>query len=84
MATVLRSAVSPATDVGFKAGLETAVGERYRVEVPDDGGEVRLRRLTWEEARPVGTSFPDGAFALPVGLGRHGVTVNSSTMPRTA
>jgi hypothetical protein len=46
MATVLRSPASLASDVeGLRRALETAVGERYRVEVPDDGSEVRLGRI---------------------------------------
>ena len=45
MATVLRSATSIASDVeGLRLVLASTVGERYRIKVPDDGSEVRLRR----------------------------------------
>jgi hypothetical protein len=45
MATVLRSAASLASDAdGLRRALETTVGDRYAIEVPDDGSEVRLRR----------------------------------------
>ena len=46
-AAVLRAAAGIASDVeGLRRALETTVGERYRIEVPDDGSEVRLRRRT--------------------------------------
>src|SRR5687767_9333000 len=45
MATVLRSAASLASDIdGLRLVLASTVGDRYRIEVPDDGREVRLRR----------------------------------------
>ena len=45
MATVLRSAAGLASDVhGLRLVLASTVGGRYRIEVPDDGSEVRLRR----------------------------------------
>ena len=45
MAVVLRSAASIASSVdGLRRALVSSVGERYRIEVPDDGSEVRLRR----------------------------------------
>jgi hypothetical protein len=48
LATVLRSATSLASDVdGLRLVLESTVGERYRIEVPDDGSEVRLRHRVY-------------------------------------
>ena len=46
MAAVLRSATSIASDVdSLRLVLaSTVVGQLYRIEVPDDGSEVRLRR----------------------------------------
>jgi hypothetical protein len=45
MAVVLRSAASIASSVdGLRLALRSTVGERYLIEVPDDGSEVRLRR----------------------------------------
>ena len=45
MAMVLRAAASVASDVdGLRLVLESTVGKRYRVQVLDDGSEVRLRR----------------------------------------
>ena len=45
MATVLRSATSLASDVeGLRLDLYSTVGDRYGLEAPDDGSEVRLRR----------------------------------------
>ena len=41
MEAVLRVAASLASDVqGLRRALETTVGERYPIEVPDDGSEV--------------------------------------------
>jgi hypothetical protein len=45
MATMLRAAASLASDVeGLRLVLASTVGQLYRIEVPDDGSEVRLRR----------------------------------------
>ena len=44
-AAVLRSAANLAASVeGLRRALQTTVGDRYRIEVPDGGSEVRLRR----------------------------------------
>ena len=49
MATVLRSAASIASDVeGLRLVLMSCVGDRYVIEVSDDGSEVRLR---WRDER---------------------------------
>ena len=41
----LRAIASLASDVdGLRRALETTVGERYDIEVPDDGSEIMLRR----------------------------------------
>ena len=45
MATVLRSATGIASDLeGLRLVLASTVGDRYRIEVPDDRSEIRLRR----------------------------------------
>jgi hypothetical protein len=45
MASVLRAAASITSSVdGLRRALKKTVGERYRIEVLDDGSEVRLRR----------------------------------------
>ena len=47
MAAVLRSSTCIASDVeGLRLVLASTVGTLYRIEVPDDGSEVRLRRRT--------------------------------------
>ena len=57
MAAVVRSASSLASDVeGLRLVLETAVGAHYRIEVPDDGSDVRLRRL--DRSSQVGHGAP--------------------------
>ena len=58
MAVVLRSAAGLASDVdGLRLVLASTVGERYRIEVPDDGSEVRLRRrASYPESQSAGSS----------------------------
>jgi hypothetical protein len=43
----LRAAMTLASDVeGLRLVLATTIADRYEVQVPDDGSEIRLRRRT--------------------------------------
>jgi hypothetical protein len=63
--TTATSAMRLASDVeGLRLVLGTTIADRYEVQVPDDGSEVRLLRRAGS-TRPRGGAFSLGGGSVP-------------------